>query len=151
MDIRRHLLKIWNFWPPFLFSGIKILQVSNDYRHAKVKLKLRFWNANYVGTQYGGSMYSMTDPFYMIMLLKNLGEGYTVWDKSATINYLKPGRTDLTAEFNLTEEDLNQIHSTLEIEPKLEWIREIKIKDQEGTVVANVVKVIHIKKRSPKA
>ena len=146
MNLKPKLFKIWNFWPPFFFSGIKILKVSNDYRQVIVKLKLRFWNANYVGTQYGGSMFSLADPFYMVMLIQNLGPKYTVWDKSAHITYLKPGRTDLTAEFTLTEDDLDAIRSKLEMQNSMEWRRKVEIKDANGIIVAEVDKVLYIKR-----
>lgn len=136
-----------NFWPPFLFAGIKIVSLSKDYRHMVVKLKLRFWNANYVGTQYGGSMFSMADAFYMIMLIQNLGPNYVVWDKAATIRYLKPGRTDLFAEYQLSEEDLSTIRTTLQSTDKMEWTRKIEIKDTNNGVVAEVDKVISIKNK----
>lgn len=145
--MRKRLLWIWNFWPPFLFTGIKITEVSEDYRHVKVKLKLRFWNANYVGTQYGGSIFSMSDPFYMVMLIRNLGQKYTVWDKSAHITYLKPGKTDLFAEFNLTEEDLASIRLTLETEKSMLWNRKVEIKDANGAMIAEVAKEIYIRKK----
>jgi acyl-coenzyme A thioesterase PaaI-like protein len=149
MSFKNKLFKIWNFWPPFFFTGIRIKEVSEDNRHLIVKLKLRFWNKNYFGTQFGGAMFTLTDPFYMVMLIKNLGSKYVVWDKSATIHYLKPGRTDLTAEFNLTEEDLASIRSTLEAQNKMEWSRTIEIKDANGIVVAQVDKILSIKKKSP--
>lgn len=144
------LFKFWNFWPPFFFSGIKIVNVSDDYLHVLVRLKLRFWNANYVGTQYGGLMFSMTDPFYMVMLIQNLGQEYIVWDKSACINYLKPGKTDVTAEFTLTNEDLSEIRRALETQSSMDWQRNVEVKDKNGVVVALVNKVIYIKKKIPK-
>lgn len=147
MNIRKSLLKLWNFWPPFLFCGIKIIKQSPDFRHITVKLKLRFWSANYVGTQYGGAMFSMTDPFYMIMLMKNLGSGYIVWDKEAHIRYLQPGRTDLTAQFDLSEEELASIRQIVEQQEKMNWVKKIVIKDKNGDVVADVVKTIYIKKK----
>lgn len=145
---RSWLLSLINFWPPFLFAGIKIVKRSKDYRYIRVKLKLRFWTENYVGTQYGGSMFSMTDPFYMLMLMKNLGKTYEIWDKTTTIHYLKPGRSDLTAEFILTEEDLIQIRKTVKEHGKMNWSRKIQIKDKNQTVVADVEKIISIKKSS---
>lgn len=141
--IRKHPW-IMNLWPPFLFAGIS-LKASPDFRHIQVKLKLRFWNANYVGTQYGGSLFSMTDPFYMVMLIENLGSKYTVWDKSARIHYLRPGKTDVTADFLLTEHDLKQIKTELEKESRIEWKRTIEIKDANGEIVAKVDKLISIK------
>lgn len=92
-------------------------------------------------------MFSMADPFYMVMLIQNLGKDYVVWDKSANISYLKPGRTDVTAEFILTEEDIAAIQSKLESQQSLDWMRKIEIKDTHGVVVAEVNKVIYIRKR----
>ncbi len=147
MGWRDSLLRFWNFWPPFLFTGIKIEQLSDNYCYCKVRLKLRFWNANYVGTQYGGSIYSMSDPFFMIMLMKNLGNGFIVWDKAAHISYLKPGNSDLTAEFVLSEEDIKTIRETLKNVNKMEWSKVIEIKGEDEQLVARVEKVISIKKR----
>lgn len=150
MNLRPYILHLWNFWPPFFFAGIKILKRTKDFRHVVVKLKLRFWTANYVGTQYGGSMFSMADPFYMLMLIKNLGHEYVVWDKAAKISYLKPGKTDLTAEFILTAEDLENIRKTVKEHGRMNWIRKIEIKDKNQEIVAEVEKVISIKAKGVK-
>lgn len=146
--LQRHIRHLWRFWPPFLFSGIRIEKLDPDFRFAKVKLKLRFWTANYMGTQFGGSLFSMTDPFYMLMLIKNLGSEYSIWDKSASISYIKPGRTDVIAEFTLSDEDIAAIVSSLEKSDRLLWTRQIEIKDLGGEVVARVDKTISIKKKS---
>lgn len=143
--IQKHLQTLWNLWPPFLFSGIKVVASSSDYKHLVVKLALRFWNKNYVGTLYGGSLFSMVDPFYMVMLINNLGKKYSVWDKSATIYYLKPGKSDVTAEFLLTDDDLDLIRKTLQAQEKMEWTRVIDIIDSEGVVIAKVQKTLSIK------
>lgn len=147
MKIKRHILRLINLWPPFLFAGISVVKISQDYRQTTVKLKLRFWNKNYVGTQYGGSMFSMADPFYMIMLIENLGKEYVVWDKAATIRYLKPGRTELTAEFHLSDDDLETIRRIVAEKGKMEWVRLVEIKDAAGERVAEVEKVISIRSR----
>jgi acyl-coenzyme A thioesterase PaaI-like protein len=70
--------RMLNLWPPFLFSGITVLEISKDFRHAKVRLKKKSITSNYVGTLFGGSLFSMTDPFFMIMIMKNLGKKYIV-------------------------------------------------------------------------
>jgi acyl-coenzyme A thioesterase PaaI-like protein len=147
MKLDRFKLRFLNYWPPFFFAGIRVTRITQDIRHIQVKLKLRFWNANYVGTQYGGSIFSMTDPFYMLMLINNLGSEYSVWDKSATIRYLKPGRTDLTAEFLLTEEDLDSIRKNVHENGKMYWIRKIEVKDLNGELIADVDKTLSIKKK----
>jgi len=148
MNYRNYLLHFWNFWPPFLFSGIKVIKKTKNLRHIISKLKLRFWSANFVGTQYGGSMFSMTDGFYMVMLIKNLGPDYVVWDKAATIRYLKLGKTDLTAEFMISEEDLVHIRKTIGEHGKMHWLKKVEIKDLHGDIVAEVDKTIYIKKKN---
>lgn len=144
MSIKKHLLSLY---PPLVFSGIKIVKKSPDYRYFKVKLKLRFWTANLVGTQFGGSMFTMTDPFYMMMLIHNLGPAYTVWDKSAQIRYLKPGKSDLYAEFQIDEADLQSIREIVDEKGRLDWVKKVEIKDESGQVVAEVERCVNIKKK----
>ena len=140
-----YLLKWINFWPPLLFAGIKVTYQSNDFREIDVRLKLRFWNTNYVGTQYGGSMFSLTDPFYMLMLMQNLGKEYTIWDKAASIRFLKPGRTHLTAKFTLSEEDIKAIQAEVKEKGRMEWKRTVQIYNLSSECIAEVERVISIK------
>ncbi|MGZ3727373.1 MAG: DUF4442 domain-containing protein [Pseudobdellovibrio sp.] len=142
------ILKIWHFWPPFFGAGIKIDDFSDDLRFVRVRLKLRFWNRNYVGTQFGGSLFAMTDAIYMVMLLKVLGSEYIVWDKAGSIRYVKPGKTDVTADFKLTDEHLNFIKTTLETQEKMDWVVPVEIVNSAGELVAAVERVIYIKKKA---
>lgn len=150
MNFREKLLFLWNFWPPFFFTGIKIKKISKDFREIEVHLKLHWWNANYVGTQYGGSMFSMTDPFYMLMLLKNLGKSYIVWDKSANIKFIKPGKTKLKALFLINDLVLNDIKDDVEKNGKTTKIFQVPITDLNGELVALVEKNLYIRKKENK-
>src|SRR5258708_36674313 len=95
-----HALRRWiNLWPPFLGAGIRIKRIAPDMKSVDVEMKLRFWNANYVGTHFGGSLLAITDAFYMLMLMRHLGTGYVLWDKAATIRYRKPGKGTVSTEF----------------------------------------------------
>ena len=117
--MQRLMIRAINIWPPILGAGIRV-KWSPDNKAVDVEMKLRFWNRNYVGTHYGGSLYSMTDPFYMLMLMKNLGSDYIVWDKAASIRFRKPGKGRVRAEFRLTDEQLEDIRSKLKTEAKYE-------------------------------
>ena len=141
------LLKLIRFWPPFLGGGIKVKSFNEDYTELAVQMKLRFWNKNYVGTHFGGSLYSMTDPFYMLLLLHSLGKEYIVWDKSASIRYKKPARSTVFAEFKLNPEQIDAIKNELTLAPKTEYEFVIEIKDNVGDVVAEVKKILHINKK----
>lgn len=141
---------VMNLWPPFLGAGIRVRRLDPDWRAVDVEMKLRFWNANFVGTHYGGSLYSMTDPFYMLMLIANLGEGYIVWDKSASIRFRKPGKGKMLASFRLSQEQIEAIQRQLETQEKVEPAYLVEIKNQTGEVVAEVQKLLHVRKK-PKA
>lgn len=145
---KRHILKFLNLWPPYLGAGVRLKRIDADMRAIDVEMKLRFWNSNYVGSHFGGSLFSMVDPFYMLMLIENLGRDYVVWDKSASIRFRKPAKGTVRAEFRLTEAQLDEIRQKVAEQPKYEPVSSIEIKDAAGTVVAEVEKVLHIRRRS---
>jgi hypothetical protein len=138
-----------NLWPPFLGMGIRIKRIAPDMKSIDVEMKLSWWNANYVGTQFGGSLFAMTDPFYMLMLMANLGRDYIVWDKAASIRYRKPGKGTVRAEFRLTDAQLDDIREKLKTLPKYEPAFTVEVKDEQGTVIAQVEKLLHVRKREP--
>ena len=137
-----------NLWPPFLGMGIRVQHIAPDMKSIDVEMKLRWWNANYVGTLFGGSLFAMTDAFYMLMLMANLGRDYIVWDKAATIRYRKPGRGMVRAEFRLTDAQLDDIREKLKTLPKYEPVFNVIVRDSEGTVISEVEKVLHVKKKA---
>jgi hypothetical protein len=145
-------LRRWiNLWPPFLGAGIRVTRIAPDMKSIDVEMKLRFWNANYVGTHFGGSLFALTDAFYMLMLMANLGRGYIVWDKAATIRYRKPGRGTVHAEFRLADSQIEDIREKLKTLPKYEPVFLVEVKDEAGVVIAEVEKVLHIKKKQDTA
>src|SRR5271165_3466738 len=144
--VQKLMLRWINIWPPFLGAGIRVRWRSN--RDVDVELKLRSWNRNYVGTHYGGSLYSMTDPFYMLMLMENLGRDYIVWDKAASIRFRKPGKGKVKAEFRLSDAQLAEIRDKLTTQEKYEPAFLVEVKDETGEVVAEVQKTLHIRKNS---
>ena len=137
-----------NLWPPFLFSGISVREISQDFRHTKVRLKKKPLTTNYVGTLFGGSLFAMTDPFYMVMIMKNLGKEYIVWDKRSEIEYVSPGKSTVFAEFDLRDEELDEIRREVAAAGKyLKWF-DVEIKSADGVVVAIVKKQIYIRKKA---
>ena len=143
------------WWPPFLGAGISVRSISEDFRNAVVELKLGRLNRNYVGTHFGGSLYAMTDPFFMIMLLHNLGGDYLVWDKSGSIDYVAPGRGTVQAHFQLTAERIAEIKAQAAGGDKVLPEFEVYVKDQAGGIVARVRKILYVrlkpKNRPPEA
>jgi acyl-coenzyme A thioesterase PaaI-like protein len=131
------------WWPPLLGTGVKVTRLDKDLRAVDVEMRLRRWNKNYVGVHFGGSLFAMTDPFYMLMLAANLGKEYVVWDKAASIRYRKPGKGRVHAKFRLTEEMLAEIRRALEADGRYDARFVVEIKNEEGGVVAVVERVVY--------
>lgn len=142
------LLKMFlNIYPPYLGTGIRVRKISRDFKEAVVEMKLKWYNRNYVNTHFGGSIYSMVDPFYMLMLIGTLGKDYVVWDKSAVIEFVKPGRGTISAQFQITEEKLEEIREKTKTGEKYLPEFFIEVVDEKGDIVAKIKKVLYVKKK----
>jgi acyl-coenzyme A thioesterase PaaI-like protein len=110
-------------------------------------MKMRWYNRNYVGTHFGGSLYAMVDPFYMLMLIQILGKDYVVWDKSAHIKFVKPGKGTVTADFQLDRSTIDDIVARTADGEK--YLRDlvVPIKDEAGELVARVVKTLYVRRK----
>ena len=137
----------WNFFPAYRGTGGRVTYIASDYREVRVRLPLNWRTRNYVGTIFGGSLYGAVDPIYMIMLIKILGPEYVVWDKAATIRFLKPGRSTLTARFLVTEDESEAIRALVEAHRFVDRVYPVQLVDAGGVVYAEVEKTIYIRKR----
>ena len=136
---------VFNLWPPFLASAIHVTHIAPDWRHVRVELRSRPWNRNYVGTHFGGSLFAMTDPFWMILVKECLGNDYIVWDKAAEIEFVKPGRGAVHAAFKVEDSVLEEIRAaTANGEKYLRWFP-VEVIDAQGDVVAHVRKQIYVR------
>jgi acyl-coenzyme A thioesterase PaaI-like protein len=141
------LRRVMNLWPPFLFSGIVVEEIGADWRYARVRLKLRWYNRNYVKTQFGGALFAMIDPFWMILTLEALRHEYIVWDKAGDIEFVAPGRSDVIAEIRIDDAMLNEIRAaTANGDKYLRWC-ETEIKTEAGELIARVRKQIYVRRK----
>ena len=139
-----------NLWPPFRGAGIRVTRVSDDFREIEVELRLKLLNRNYFGTQFGGSMYAMTDPFHALMMFHNLGRDYIVWDKAGAIRYVKPGRGPVHARFRLDPGAIERAREATAGGDKHEPTFRVEVVDATGDVVAVVDKTLHIRRQAPR-
>ncbi|HZC06348.1 MAG TPA: DUF4442 domain-containing protein [Ktedonobacterales bacterium] len=136
----------FNWFPAYRGTGAWVTYIASDWREVRIKLPRNIQTYNYVGTIFGGSMYASVDPFYMIMLIRNLGNAYVVWDKAATIRFRKPGRSTLYARFSLDESELEAIRDALRESRSIDRVYRVDLTDAQGVIHAEVDKVIYIRR-----
>ena len=140
----RHVM---NLWPPFLGAGIRVKSISRDWRTITTELRHFGLNRNYMGTHFGGSLFAMTDPFYMLMLIRNLGKQYNVWDKTGEIEFIKPVKGTARATFNLYDDRILRIRQKTSNGDKHFEEFKIDVVDMNNQVIARVKKTIYIRKK----
>lgn len=143
---QRLLMRFVNFYPPFLGMGIRITYV--DSHTIRSRLSLTWFNRNLFGTQFGGALYAMCDPFFVFILLNNLGAGYIVWDKASNIQFLKPGRSAVSATFRIPPERVAEIQAQADAGEKVEPLFTVEVVDDAGVVIARVEKRLYVRKKS---
>lgn len=145
----RTRLERWgfNFFPTYRSTGAWITYIAADYREIRIKLPLGWRTKNYVGTMFGGSMFAAGDGVFMVMLIKNLGQDYVVWDKSASVRFRKPARTTLFASFVLTADEIAAIRTATAGGEAIERVHGVALTDRTGLVHAEIEWTIHIRLR----
>ena len=138
---------LFNLWPPFRGMGIRVAEIAPDYRKVRVQLKTKLLNRNFVGTHFGGSMFAMADPWFMIMMMHILGREYVVWDKAGSVRFIKPGRGTLEARFEVTQEMVDDVVRQTAGGEKYEPTYAVDLKNGDGETVARVEKTLHIRKK----
>jgi hypothetical protein len=143
----RSLRLILNLYPPYLGAGIRVNHIAADFSVIDVQMGLHFWNRNYVGTHFGGSLYAMVDPFLMLILIEQLGPAYVVWDKSAEIRFRRPGQGTVRAHFEIPRERVEEIRRAADADGKVEPHFTASVLDQQGQIVAEVDKLLYVRKK----
>lgn len=140
-----NLRRLMNIWPPFLGAGVRVRDIAPDYRFVHVELRRRWFNRNYVDVHFGGSLFAMTDPFFMLMYINNLGSDYIVWDRAARIEFIRPGRGLVSAKFRLTETDLDSARSKAADGRPTLIEHEVQVVDQVGELIAKIQRTVYVR------
>jgi acyl-coenzyme A thioesterase PaaI-like protein len=144
--VRQKLFQLLNVYPPYLGAGVRLTRVADDLCTFDVEMQLKPWNKNLFGTHFGGSLYSMCDPFFVIILSEHLGRGYEVWDKAATIRFKKPGRGTVRARFHIDPLQIDAVRAQADLEDKVEPVFTVQILDTSGEVVAEIDKTVQVRR-----
>jgi len=138
---------LFNFVPMFWSTGAKVTYLADDFREIHLSLPLSWRTRNYVGTIFGGSMFSATDVLYFLLVYKNLGEDYIVWDKASCIRFKKPGTETLYTKAVISDEEIEIIKTDLLNTDKIDRVYYLDLIDEAGNIYANVKKTIHIQNK----
>jgi acyl-coenzyme A thioesterase PaaI-like protein len=147
----RKLIKRVNLYPPYLGMGVRVRSFRDDFTRFEVELRARWYNRNLFGTHFGGSLYSMCDPFFVFIITMNLGRGYIVWDKSAAIEFLKPARGTILGVFEISRQRLEEIRAEVDALGRNTYDFEADLVDEQGQVVARVTKQVYVRARKEPA
>ena len=145
-DVYKLMDRVW-LWPPFLGAGISVVSYERPLNNIVIKMPLLRRNTNYVGTHFGGSLYSMCDPWFMFILMEHLGSDYVVWDKSAEIDFVKPGTGVVTARFHIAESHITQIRERASTGEKVLPSFQTEVLDIDGKLIASLRKGLYVRKK----
>jgi hypothetical protein len=139
---------LFNFSPMYRRSCGRIIEMTEDLHIITIKIKLSYKNRNYVGSMFGGSLFSATDPIYMTQLMQILGEEYVVWDKATTVRFKKPAYENAFAVFEFSEEEISKIKLEVREHKEIDWVKNLKITCKEGNVFTELDKTIYVAKKA---
>jgi len=152
MLVSENVLKwVLRFYPPLLFQRIWVIRFGKNFQSVRVKVNKSLINNNYNHSIFGGTIFAAADPFYPLLfhqILRHKGYQVRVWLKSAQISYLKPGRTDLFFDINITEEDIAEIEDILNTNGKHVKAYPIEMFNKDGELCVTVSSEIYIRNLS---
>ncbi|WP_201787405.1 DUF4442 domain-containing protein [Acinetobacter sp. NCu2D-2] len=140
-----------NHYAPYRGAGIEVDEMDLANYHIRVKMPLTRKNRNVVGVHFGGSLYSMVDPFYMLLLMHHLGPKYIVWDRAASIQFLAPGRGTVYADIRIDAEEVQTIIELAANHAPVYRNYSLNIVDESGVRIAEVQKTVYIRRKHAKA
>ncbi len=145
------LIKKVNWYPPLLGAGIRVQSHNQDFTRFDVQLRPKWYTRNLFGTHFGGSLFAMSDPFFVFIVTMNLGSNYIVWDQSAAIDFLKPAKGIISGVFEIPREHLLQMQQEVDEIGKKTFPFEVDLTDASGVAVAHVRKEVYVRRKTARA
>ncbi|GAB6879075.1 hotdog fold domain-containing protein [Halorubrum gandharaense] len=136
----------YNLFPAYRGTGARVDHIGGDWRYVRVRVPYNWRTRNLMGAIFGGSLYGAVDPIYMTLLDRHLGDDFTVWDKAAAVEFLKPGRDTLYAEFTVDDELLDGLRETLDPGESADRAFRVHLVDEEGVVHAVCEKTLYVRR-----
>lgn len=130
---------------------MRVKSYNDDFTRFEVELRPKWYTRNLFGTHFGGSLYTMTDPFFVFIMTMNFDGAYIVWDKSAAIEFLKPAKGTISGVFEISKRRLAEIRSEVDDLGKNTYHFEVDLVDESGQVVARVRKEVYVRAKEGKS
>ena len=137
-----------SLYPPLLGSGIRIRRIAPDWTSGELTMRVAPWTANTNGTAFGGALFAATDVLYGALLSGQLGGGYQVWTKSATIDFHRPGRGRLTCHVEVPATEADMIREQLTEQRSTSVVHTARIADSRGDVVVEARHTMFVRRRT---
>jgi len=96
-------IRRFELYPTFWLMRVKVLSLPEDWHQVRIKLPLNWVSANAAGNVFGGYQASLADPVPAIACLR-LFPGYRVATKKLELEFLRVGNSDLTLNFDFSED-----------------------------------------------
>ncbi len=135
-------------YPPMLFQRIWVKNIHKDFKGIDIKINRSIITSNFGNSTFGGTIFSATDPFYALLfgqIMQHKGFKITVWLKSAQINYIKPGHSDLFYTLTISDELINEAEKALTDDGKFVKELPIEIYNKSGDLCATALNEVYIR------
>ncbi|MBL7778184.1 MAG: DUF4442 domain-containing protein [Chitinophagales bacterium] len=138
----------FNWWPCIWCTGGKVEFIAADYKELHVSIKLNIRTRNRVGTVYGGSIYSSVDPYFMLLLMEVLGKNYVVWDKGASMKFVRPITEKVKCRFLITDDLVEELKQRVAENGEHSFDLPLQYEDDNGKVYAVFTKQLYVASKS---
>ncbi len=134
-----------NVWLAIAGTGVTVTYIADDFTEMRTRLRLGVRTFNAFGTIFGGSLYASTDPCYTLLLVKQLGPEYVVWDKSATIRFVKPAASTVYGHFLVSPSEASETKALADAEGSCTRTYSVDLVD--GDVCATIEKTVYVARK----
>ncbi len=103
----------FELYPPFWLMRVKVIELDDEWRRARIRLPLNAVSANAAGNMFGGYQASLADPVPALACLR-LFPGYRVATKRLELDFLRIGNSDLVLHFDFPDDMRETIRRELD-------------------------------------
>lgn len=136
---------LFNLSPMYRRTCGRIIHVTDDLSCITVRIRLSYKNINYNGSMFGGSLFSATDPIFMIQFNELLGHKYVIWDKTAKIQFKRPAKENVWIDFKVSGEELQNVREQADENGSYTFMKQVDLTNKCKTIVfATVEKEIYV-------